>query len=187
MKLKSGFWEKAPEGATHYGPRSEGWNGAWYRQDEFGNWLCRMGFNDPAWSYSQITKERAASLIPRPIGSSALHWNGEGRLPPAGTICEAYVSRYMHQMVGFEDAWRRVEVCKSGIPGSEGECLVFDLETTVPGWVDEFRPIRTPEQIAAEEREAAIVEMQRAVGSLNREPFATLYDLGFCRKKGGDV
>ena len=64
-------------------------------------------------------------------------WNGEG-LPPVGTICQAKVPR---SIAGWE--WRRVKVVESGIPGAEKEVLVYDLETTIPAWTDEFRPLRT--------------------------------------------
>lgn len=64
-------------------------------------------------------------------------WNGEG-LPPVGTICQAKVPR---SITGWE--WRKVKVVESGIPGAEKEVLVYDLETTLPAWTDEFRPLRT--------------------------------------------
>lgn len=78
-------------------------------------------------------------------------WNGEG-LPPVGTVCEAKMPPGLSREVTLGWEWRKVEVVKSGMDGAENECLVFDLETTRPAWVDEFRPTRTPEQIAAEER-----------------------------------
>lgn len=77
-------------------------------------------------------------------------WNGEG-LPPVGTICQAKVPR---SITGWE--WRKVKVVESGIPGAEKEVLVYDLETTLPAWTDEFRPLRTEAERAREDAETAI-------------------------------
>lgn len=77
-------------------------------------------------------------------------WNGEG-LPPVGTICQAKVPR---SITGWE--WRRVKVVESGIPGAEKEVLVYDLETTLPAWTDEFRPPRTESEMAREKLAASL-------------------------------
>lgn len=77
-------------------------------------------------------------------------WNGEG-LPPVGTICQAKVPR---SITGWE--WRRVKVVESGITGAEKEVLVYDLETTIPAWTDEFRPLRTEAERAREVAETAM-------------------------------
>lgn len=77
-------------------------------------------------------------------------WNGEG-LPPVGTICQAKVPR---SITGWE--WREVKVVESGIPGAEKEVLVYDLETTIPSWTDEFRPLRTEAEKAREKLAASL-------------------------------
>ena len=77
-------------------------------------------------------------------------WNGEG-LPPVGTICQAKVPR---SITGWE--WRRVKVVESGIPGAEKEVLVYDLETTIPAWTDEFRPLRTEAERARDKLAASL-------------------------------
>lgn len=77
-------------------------------------------------------------------------WNGEG-LPPVGTICQAKVPR---SITGWE--WRKVKVVESGIPGAEKEMLVYDLETTIPAWTDEFRPLRTEAEKAREKLAASL-------------------------------
>ncbi|MOA09956.1 hypothetical protein D3C78_1298210 [compost metagenome] len=51
-------------------------------------------------------------------------------------------------------------------------------------WASTFRPVRTPEQIKAEEREKAIVEMAEtmhaAIGfGVNRADCEALYDAGY--------
>lgn len=101
-------------------------------------------------------------------------WTGEG-LPPVGIEIEAMMRRNMHDCY----AWHRAKVVHGPLPGSEGEVLAFCLETTSPAWVDEFRPLRTPEQIAADERQAGITQMRKLVGSLNTHPFAELWDAGY--------
>ncbi|HHX6957611.1 TPA: hypothetical protein ACVGM3_004927 [Pseudomonas aeruginosa] len=83
-------------------------------------------------------------------------WDGQG-LPPVGIEIEANFP--VTDVTGTHYHWRRVIVAVAGIPGAERECLVYDAENTKPAWVDEFRPLSTPEQIAAEEREKAISEM----------------------------
>lgn len=77
-------------------------------------------------------------------------WNGEG-LPPVGTICQAKVPR---SITGWE--WRKVKVVEAGIPGAEKEVLVYDLETTLPAWTDEFRPLRTEAEKAREKLAASL-------------------------------
>jgi len=75
-------------------------------------------------------------------------WNGKG-LPPVGTVCEWHPNH---------DGWVKVEIL-----GHSGEETWFrrdgheSSETCLR--MAFFRPIRTPEQIAAEEREKAIEEM----------------------------
>lgn len=73
-------------------------------------------------------------------------WNGEG-LPPIGAEVEAM----MPGCHGGEYAWVKAKVVHGPLPESPSEILVFNLENTRPRWVDEFRPIRTPEQIAADD------------------------------------
>lgn len=77
-------------------------------------------------------------------------WNGEG-LPPVGTICQAKVPR---SITGWE--WQKVKVVEAGIPGAEKEVLVYDLETTLPAWTDEFRPLRTEAEKAREKLAASL-------------------------------
>lgn len=81
-------------------------------------------------------------------------WDGEG-LPPVGCECEAK----MPMPDSLSWCWRRVKVVISGMVKSENECLVYDVETTRPAWVYEFRPIRTE---AERKREVTIDALQKA-------------------------
>jgi len=97
----------------------------------------------------------------------SLAWNGTG-LPPVGTICEALMSSGKSKLW----SWQLVKVVESGIAGAEKECLVYNLETTYPSWVDEFRPIRTE---AERRREKACKAMTGRIDMTN-EIASLIYD-----------
>lgn len=98
-------------------------------------------------------------------------WNGEG-LPPVGTICEVE-----NDVLG---GWVRVDkvLAHSAVGGSE--VAVFQRVDMISyALAGSFRPIRTPEQIAAEEREKAVAEMtevlRNQLGTSYRDDLARLY------------
>jgi len=77
-------------------------------------------------------------------------WNGEG-LPPVGTVCE----------YNWREEWHKVNVMALVRDRFESQQVIVQMEKD---WNYEdrpsrFRPIRTAEQIAAEEREKGIDEM----------------------------
>ena len=74
---------------------------------------------------------------------------------------------------------RDVEILKEPelVPYVSAACRALDNNELF--WGGQFSTIKTPEQIAAEKRDAAIKEMQRLVGSCNTFPFAELYDYGY--------
>ncbi|MGY1448754.1 hypothetical protein ACW582_16355 [Pseudomonas chlororaphis] len=105
-------------------------------------------------------------------------WTGEG-LPPVGTVCEARIYDGTGNLAWFE--------CRviHHHPRHEGSAAIAHGNEELLGWSSDFRPIRTPEQIAAEEREKAIEEMA-AVAHRQGQPFVTkremaarLYDAGY--------
>ena len=164
-------WSKAPEGATHHCSARN----AWFKQDENDMWL--------AWqAYGRMLGQPLIGwcFCHAPDGSSvtARAWTGEG-LPPVGIEIEAMMRRNMHD--GY--AWHRAKVVHGPLPGSEGEVLVFCLETTSPAWVDEFRTVRTPEQIEMETRKAAVEAMAEELKSLSGPKclgvLYGIYDLGY--------
>ena len=161
-------WSKAPEGATQYVINSAGpWEKIedgklyyWYK----GDWLKLPWRGDDSCSGLKIVKR------PQPTP-----WSGEG-LPPAGTVCE----------VKHDGRWYETTII--GVDPDD-KSLVFkthsDYETPYDGYTSagQFRPIRTPKQIAADEREAAIDEMM-SHSSLRardgaRQVFGELYDAGY--------
>lgn len=103
------------------------------------------------------------------VDAEFVEWNGEG-LPPVGTVCEYYAD---------EDDWRRCEVV-----AHRGEMAVVWANAnhifSSQGGV--LRPIRTPEQIAAEERKKIEDEIQDICTNAenNGKPyFKALYEAGY--------
>lgn len=126
---------------------------------------------------------------------SVKEWNGEG-LPPVGTVCEWAGCTYAPEDPKEPDLHVGDQV-KIIAHFKDGE---FDLAafTFNPGihnsargaaWVNQgshgcFRPIRTPEQIAAEEREKAVRDMLLCLKSPLAEATAyDLYDAGYRKQE----
>ena len=111
-------------------------------------------------------------------------WSGEG-LPPVGIECEVEWCEEWHQcevIAHFEQ--RCGTVAAFTVVRSDGAKSLDALTA------DCFRPVRTPEQIAAEEREEAINEMlaldpylpNATLGMMSRADFCrALFDAGYRR------
>lgn len=132
-------WSKAPKGATHFDPVDQNWL-MQFLNVSFG-WLSSEGWTTKGWQYPNDLSTMTR-LVARPA------WPSQG-LPPIGTVCEV-------QDPNEPSAWY---VCR--IIAHDSEIAVFKFESEYPWMYDGqcsgcFRPIRTPEQIAAEEREAGI-------------------------------
>lgn len=103
-------------------------------------------------------------------------WTGEG-MPPAGTVCEAMLPSAGHQWVEGLVVWHHPEL--------EGSAAVIHGGGRLVGWSSAFRPIRTPEQIALEERERAIngmiadTNILTGIMSDRRIMAGQLYDAGY--------
>lgn len=105
-------------------------------------------------------------------------WSGEG-LPPVGTVCE---HKHLHD-------WKKVEVfaVKPNYNGSQ--TALFTYESGCWGGCAEpslFRPIRTPEQIEAEDRKRVEEEIQRICvdGENNGVPFfKALFEAGYRKQE----
>ncbi|MEB0078055.1 hypothetical protein QN386_17845 [Pseudomonas sp. CCI3.2] len=137
-------WSKAPEGATHYDPVDENF----LREvDE----ALLLYLNGTGWRVAQYTPygfsvaECNRPLLMRPA------WNGIGN-PAAGVKCEIHVigmplQQWHERTVLFLG---RDHLCYADSDGNEWCAPLSELQ---------FRPIRTTEQIAADERKAQILEM----------------------------
>lgn len=173
-------WSKAPEGAeAGYLGTSHAYD-AWYKRDANGEVLqiCpAAGFND--WVSMGGRKVFPVGAVLRP---SAPAWVGVG-LPPVGLECEMLWSttttgEYVRVRILAHDEDRAVVRFTEGERKGEYDS---DRQHHDYGYPI-FRPIKTAEQIAAEEREAAVKEMQVVV---NSKPVAymnglyALYDAGY--------
>lgn len=146
-------WGKAPEGTTGHGNIGISHLYVWFSD----KWYEYVNSNHGGRYYFGDARtykiDDISCVTYRPTTQS---WSGEG-LPPVGVVCEVAPD---NSLWGFST----LEIRK---------CLVIAyhddfvwLDTFVPGIpvatrVDKvtFRPIRTPEQIAADERGAAIRAM----------------------------
>lgn len=108
-------------------------------------------------------------------------WHDAKQLPPPGADCE-----YRWIMTG---EWHRVHIVGHDEFGYAVFRSQFMNESSTPyagcANPEDFRPLRTPEQIAEERREAAIIEMESAIKtfalgwSTTRMACAALYDAGY--------
>ena len=175
-------WSKAPEGATHYVVGSI----HPFEKRVGDDWFYYAG---GMWSrvYSKGDDRIASSslaVVPRPTAPS---WSGEG-VPAVGATLEV-TDKTLNDGVwtkvvilavgkhGKDDCVLMAEVLDDkGRPGT----MVASLYTQYEGY---FRPIRTPEQIAADEREAAIDEMLAATpapgSDISLRVCEQLYDAGY--------
>ncbi|MFG8224647.1 hypothetical protein ACEOQ5_28140 [Pseudomonas aeruginosa] len=159
-------WTKAPEGATHYhiGDDINPWRKIkdtvayeHYR----GKWLKVNSFNEGCMPdyYVPIPQET---------------WDGQG-LPPVGAKC----------LTDRNDFRREVTILCHG----KTRTFVFDhvIQNEICLLLKDrvFLPIRTPEQIAAEEREKAIEEMCFAEETLTVKQAKALFDAGYRRQEEG--
>jgi hypothetical protein len=164
-------WSEAPEGAQGYMPQDNLWIAGWWKEEGGSRyfWSQYEGVRG-GWKKSFANPFDLPEFIPRPSPA----WNGEG-LPPVGTACldssGCEVVIVAHHANGKHAIF--AESMHAGL-------LYY-------GAAGDFRQIRTPEQIAADEREAAVKHMLDSVSSwvhkggiCNAETFATmLYDAGY--------
>ena len=166
-------WSLAPKDAQ-YGGIYEGKFSCWYMRDG-DQWFYSSNISG-AWEKVYDNKP-SSELIPRPQPKP---WSGpEDGLPPVNTECwvETDCGVWEHGVIlahGFDDFKpHAVAQCASGL------------------WMEEvngFRAIRTPEQLAAEDRDRAIGEISDVISNATGRAGQTvndisraLYDAGFKR------
>ncbi|WP_367604034.1 hypothetical protein AB1N69_10650 [Pseudomonas asiatica] len=163
-------WASCPE-ATHFDPVDQNF------LREVGQALLLFN-NKRGWTvpmhtvYGLRVEDCNRPLIKRPA------WNGDG-IPPAGTVCElrnvAAATDWSQATVVF--ASRNVIVWDwAGEPAINGLCTAYAHAV-------EVRPVRTPEQIAAEERESSAYAMCAIAGSLTNIDAFNLYDAGYRKQE----
>lgn len=143
-------WSKAPEWADKHGFTGLTKTAVWFNCEKYsyvdGQQDGKAFFYCDACTYSS---QYFSNVTFRPITPS---WSGEG-LPPVGTVCE---------MQDCQGSWVNVTIIANHAGFAHGWDSVHECAHFSPH-VCEFRPIRTPEQIAADEREAAIGKMVQAI------------------------
>jgi len=159
-------WSKAPPHATHWCPGNAKIEPGWIYNPGGEYYSC---YADKGLEHIPAFPEwRKARLVPRP---SEPTWDGEG-LPPVGTVCE-FTSN------GGRN-WREASVLflDEQVILLRGYMLFKLADPDI-----DFRPIRTPEQIAAEERLKAIDEMAEVYRSNFeghvKDGCQALYDAGY--------
>lgn len=177
-------WSKAPEGATHWDTgmnnRVAGWmkldDGVWYW------WPAADAFSCPKKWHASLNQHmiQAEGFVERPAP-----WIGKG-LPPVGTVCEFNGFNPEETTPADPLVGDKVTVIAHFMSGSiEVAAFTFFAPPEFAflqvgqGAYGCFRPIRTPEQMAAEEREAALKEMIALVGGSSRRSAEALYDAGY--------
>ena len=173
-------WPKAPEGATHYlkDNAAYGWVACWYKYEN-NQWLAINDANRHKWLADNDQVDLFVPLlIPRPSPS----WSGQG-LPPVGVRCEAGIPH-----TSGPDGENRSIVWIDGrviayhdIKGRKYAWFADDDGGFYPPGVLEFRPIRTPEQIAKDEREAAVDAMLLLDPYLQNTQLGMMSRADFCR------
>ncbi|MFU7340468.1 hypothetical protein ACM739_29475 [Pseudomonas aeruginosa] len=170
-------WNTAPKGATHWEPTGPDFHEGWMKKE--GNDWFFWGEVSEEWQYwGDVSAKREATFEARPQEA----WDGKG-LPPTGLLVE--------WKAGLDHEWRRVTV----LAYANGDAWLQpeDGDSFIVGNPANFRRIRTPEQIAAEEREKAIDAMldldpphENGLGLTSRRQFCeTLYDAGYRRQEEG--
>ncbi|MBX5769587.1 hypothetical protein ISD85_03225 [Pseudomonas aeruginosa] len=162
-------WTKAPEGANKAGFTGPNNYLQFYRiPGRFGDydyWIENNGWRGTDFPTC------ANQLFERP---AKVEWDGRG-LPPVGVECE-----YRH-MIWPE--YRRCEIRyisdESLVAYDNGQEQYYRTPDML------FRPLPTPEQIAAEERKKAIEEMCFAEETLTVRQANALYDAGYRRQEEG--
>lgn len=94
------------------------------------------------WTVRELLDRMSAAPIAEPSP-----WTGGG-LPPVGTVCEVNDQR--------SESWTKVDSILAHAHTAGRDVAVFQIGDYIAfSPADRFRPIRTPEQIAEEERKAA--------------------------------
>lgn len=153
-------WKNAPEWATGYGLMSGsfGIEEVWFNDKQYLPLQSQGGYGPYPFGggigphMHNATKSKIAFQKHRPAP-----WSGEG-LPPVGTVCEVLNNTL------DRPEWERCTILFMGKFKAiyESESCHERVADVSESWMISFRPLRplrTPEQIAAEEREKAVSQM----------------------------
>lgn len=159
--LKEVDWSKAPEGATHYNVECEY---PWLKETPASYFKGDGWIEYGGTSYKRAT-EHLGNAVKRHQG-----WDGSG-VPPVGTECEYLFTN--------GEEWRKCDVVAHYFASVVAVDVLDGTATSLPAGL--FRPIKTPEQIAAEDRENVIADMYGAVMGSDgiKGGLIALYDAGY--------
>lgn len=170
------FWKGAPEWAKAFGRSKVAKNPIWiddthycYTNENYKRLIGDPGNMDE--TCFDVVSDRPTTPV----------WSGlhEG-LPKAGTVCKAWID-------DGRECWHRVAVIGSHPDQHDLLCVAMLNNGDKLQWVTRVRAIRTPDQIAAAEREAEIDEVVKdsAVGAIftarqiSRDHAIALHNAGY--------
>ena|SRR5690554_4147267 len=147
--------------------------GAWVRDIEVQHEISRRDI--------ELAEDYAAAIVTREMWEAERaklargEWNGEG-LPPVGIECEVL--------------WRGNWVVCEVLAHRKNFAVVYLPNEVTAGLarIGDCRPIRTPEQIAAQERERALDDIYRILRTVDRpgnkaDMAEALYDAGYRKQE----
>lgn len=145
-------WSKAPADAQAYMPGSYEWLEGWWKKKGTQCYFCPIEQSDLGeWKSTYARPFDHPSLLMRP---SDRGWTGQG-LPPVGTSCEYFSKSFQRWLpVVMIGLFRGNPVLGCEETGAVGELDVVEYQ---------LRPRRTPEQIAADEREKVVAPMLEVI------------------------
>lgn len=152
-------WAIAPEGATHFHFGSVKYSAHWKKEGYF----CVTDFESTGWR-EDFHPIPISEYIERP----RKEWSGpEDGLPPIGTVVD-YMDEHCTVIAHV------MERNEKGAILQGADDWFYGTETTID-------PIKTPEQLAADQRETAIRELMDIAQVDCRVTAARLVDAGFKR------
>lgn len=168
-------WSKAPEGTV--GALVAKPDNVHFPEVSFVAWAKRVGCGIRAVSSEDYRSLHGIADAWDYVERPAEPWVGEG-LPPAGTVCEVLNNTL------DRPEWERCTILFMGEFKTvyESDSCHERVADVSEDWMISFRPLRTPEHIAAEEREKAIDEIATILDGLwssEREAAGFLYDAGY--------
>lgn len=167
-------WSLAPKGATHWVGGMHPWHQnigttVFYWSTCGGCWKKLTGFD-----VDQVNSQYLGVIQERPKQPQA--WSGqEDGLPPVGSIVIARRSD--------TNKWHESEVLRHNTQYQRnGVCAFMEVKSNMMFWSNEYKAIKTPEQLASEKRETAIREFMDVVGIDCRVTASKAIDAGFKRE-----
>lgn len=141
--IKSGFYKK-------HGDRYVRESGSWTDEDSINN------DNNPGLVLTRRPSAWGEYTAGETAPANPAEWTGEyGSLPPVGTVCELYIDD--------DEVWIKGTVVAHAVLDGLEHAIAHDDKSCFHGIAADFRPIRTAEQIAAEEREAKAKAMYLSI------------------------